>query len=142
MSFKEFFLVFYGAAWLPKTRVVAAAINTYMETSNPSDDSYNVKVEVFYISNDRSESEFDQFMQEMNEQRSWCYLPWNDDKQLLVKEKYCLDSLPRVIVLDKNLEIVTENGVDDLLFLTPTACRSYWIEILTAKKKEEQDEDE
>lgn len=81
-------------------------------------------------------------MQEMNENRSWCAIPWKDDKLLELKDKLGLDSLPRVLVFDKNLELVTQNGVDDLLFLTPIACRSYWVEQLSFAKRKEQEEDD
>jgi len=64
----------------------------------------------------------------MNDGRSWCSLKWKEEKAIELKDKLGLDSLPRVLVFDKNLQLITENGVDDLLMLTPTACRGYWIE--------------
>lgn len=142
LGFKEFLIVFYGASWLPKSKQVASAINCYLDTNNPEDDSAAPKVELLYLSNDRTKEEFESFMQEMNENRTWCAVQWKDDKLLELKEKLGLDSLPRVLVFDKNLELVTENGAEDLLFLTPIACRSYWVEQLAFAKRKEQEEDD
>jgi hypothetical protein len=44
-----------------------------------------------------------------------------------------LRSVPQVIVLDKNLDIVTRQGADDLLHLTLTQCRGLWCEMLLKK---------
>ena len=143
LGFKEFLIVFYGASWLPKSLTVATAINGFLDINNPDDDSAAQKIEVLYLSNDRTKEEFESFIHEMNENRTWSAVAWKDDKLLELKEKLGLDSLPRVLVFDKNLELVTEDGAEDLLFLTPIACRSYWVEQLAfAKKKEQEDDDE
>ena len=39
--------------------------------------------------------------------RPWVYLPWNDKRTLEIKENYGLRSVPQVLVLDKNLEVIT-----------------------------------
>ena len=79
-------------------------------------------------------------MRELNEDRTWLALPWRDERLIDIKAKLHLDSLPRVIVLDKNLEVVSWNAQDDLLMLRPSACRSYWIELLTQKLTEKNEE--
>jgi len=65
-------------------------------------------VEVLYLSNDRSKEEFESFIQEVNEgERSWCSLKWKDEKLIELKDKLGLDSLPIVLIFDKNLQLVT-----------------------------------
>ena len=60
-NFKEFLLVFYGAAWSPKCDQIASAINTLVVELNPEDESMPPAFEVFYISNDSSKSDFKAF---------------------------------------------------------------------------------
>ncbi len=38
INFKEFLIVFYGAAWLPKSKQVSNAINEFLEVANPDPD--------------------------------------------------------------------------------------------------------
>ena len=135
-------LVFYGASWNSKSISVAAAINTFIDSVHHLDDPFPPKVEVLYLSNDRSEQEFESFIRKMNDKKPWCSLPWNDDKIQEIKEKFGLDSLPRVLVFDKNLELVTDNGAEDLVFLPPSACKSYWNQQLASRVNEEAVDDE
>ena len=76
-------------------------------------------IEAFYISNDRTQAEYSEFMKACNDETSWCALPWNDDRIFEIKKAYNFDSLPQVLVLDKNLQVITTEGVDDLMFLHP-----------------------
>ena len=108
---------------------------------NPEDDNLTQSAEVFYLSNDKNRTEFDNFYSEMNDQASWCALNWNDPRLLKVKEKYSLDCVPRVIVLDRNLEIITEEGADDLLKLGPTACREVWCQIQAHRVQKLREDD-
>ena len=135
-------LLFYGASWLSKSNQVAASINEYIEYMHGNDDPYPPKVEVLYISNDKTEQEFEAFVRKMNDKKPWCSIPWQDDKIQDLKEKFGLDSLPRVLVFDKNLELVTDNAAEDLIFLPPSACRSYWNQQLASRVTYEAEEAE
>jgi hypothetical protein len=56
---------------------------------------------------------------------------FNDDYALRVREELMLDSIPAVVVFDKNLEIVTQEGSEDLLHLEyPEMVRGVWIGLL------------
>ncbi len=56
---------------------------------------------------------------------------FNDDFALRVREELHLDSLPTVIVFDKNLEIVTMEGTGELLHLdSPEMVRGVWVRML------------
>ena len=45
----------------------------------------------------------------------------------LLKRKFQLESIPQVIVLDKNQDLVAKDVSDDLLKLHPETCRMVWI---------------
>ena len=133
LKFKEFMLVFYGAAWSQKSKDIAEAISTILVDLNPENEDAQQNIEAVYVSNDRSREEYSDFMKQCNEEVTWCSLPWNDEKVFEVKKAYNFDSLPQVLVLDKNLEIITNQGADDLMNLPPQELRSYWITELRAK---------
>ena len=118
-GFKEFLLVFYGAAWSSKSMQVAQAISAYLIEFNPDDDHSATSAEVLYISNDVDKREFKEFYNSMVEETSWCTLKWHDPMVANVKNEFRLESLPKVIVLDRNLRVVTEEGADDLLSMEP-----------------------
>lgn len=62
---------------------------------------------------------------------------FNDDFALRVREELLLDSLPTVVVFDKNLEIVTMEGAGELLHLdSPEMVRGVWVGLL---KKQVED---
>ena len=57
----------------------------------------------------------------------WCTLPWNDPRIIDIKNELHLEALPQVLVLDRNLRIITTEGADDLLNLESNVCRTLWI---------------
>ena len=118
-NFKEFLLVFYGAQWSQKSNEVADLITQALVELNPENEDAQQNLEVFYISNDRTKEEYSEFMKSCNEEVSWCALPWNDERIYEIKKAYNFDSLPQVLVLDKNLQVITTEAVDDLSFLAP-----------------------
>jgi hypothetical protein len=60
-----------------------------------------------------------------------CNFLFNDDFALRVREELLLDSLPSVVIFDKNLEIVTMEGTGELLhFDYPEMVRGVWVGLL------------
>ena len=109
---------------------VAQAISAYLIEFNPDDDHSATSAEVLYISNDVDKREFKEFYNSMVEETSWCTLKWHDPMVANVKNEFRLESLPKVVVLDKNMRVVTMEGADDLLSMEPQLCRTYWIGLL------------
>ena len=135
-GFKEFLLVFYGAAWSTKSMQVAQAISSYLAEFNPDDDHSAPAAEVLYVSNDTDKREFKDFYSSMVDETSWCTLKWDDPMIANVKDEFRLEALPKVIVLDRNMRMVTEEGADDLLSMEPQLCRTYWIGLLQRQLRE------
>ena len=48
----------------------------------------------------------------------------------MIKQRFKLEAIPQVIVLDKNQDVVINEASNDLMELHPEACRQIWIEIL------------
>ena len=97
---------------------------------NPENEDATQNIAAFYISNDKKSSEFEQFYEKLIDECAWSALPWNDPKVSTLKQAYNLDSVPTVIVLDKNLNKIDVDAVDDLVNLEPTLCRHVWCQAL------------
>ena len=48
----------------------------------------------------------------------------------LIKKKFNFCSVPQVVVLDKNQQVVVQEASDTLLKLHPEVVRQIWIEVL------------
>ena len=75
-KFKEFLLLFYGASWCKQSRLVAKYINELMAFSMEKNVGEDKNIEVFYLSNDRTEDEWDRFYLELLGAMS-VPVPWN-----------------------------------------------------------------
>ena len=64
------------------------------------------------MSDDSSQEEFELYVNKAEETRQWSALPWGGETLTDTKTRLRLDSLPRVLVFDRNLELITENGAD------------------------------
>ena len=115
---------------------VAQCITNLLADFNPDDDHGSPLLEVLYISNDVDKRDFKEFYAQMVEETSWCTLKWADPNIANIKNEFKLESLPCVIVLDRNLRVVTREGADDLLNMEPQLCRSYWIQLLGRQVKD------
>lgn len=102
-SFKEFLLLFFGAAWDPKSTKLAAALREFLKQQNTEGSKL---VELLYVSNDDSEEEMLQFMDKYLQGVSIVHIPWRDDRIMELREHYKIDCVPVLVVLDTNLDIV------------------------------------
>lgn len=87
-------------------------ISTYNKNDVPISENGRSRIEVLYASNDSSEAEYDNFI---SLHRNWGCLSWNDKQIAELKKIYGINTVPTVIVFDKNLKCVTMTGADDLL---------------------------
>lgn len=78
-------------------------------------------VEVIYLGNEQSEDELKDYIQKyLGDQSqganiSGYHFPFNDDVALALREEFEVDSVPHLIVMDRNLDIVTRDGVSDIM---------------------------
>ncbi len=85
---------------------------------------------LIYLGNESCEQELQTFLEtsplkELNQVYNFTF---NDDFALRIRTELNLDSMPTVIVFDKNLEIISTDGAADLLHLeTPEMVRGVWI---------------
>lgn len=101
--------------------------NKYQSEGN---ELLKMKIEVVYASADTSQTECLEFVRKQT--KPWASFNWNDERIIQVNEFYNVTAVPTVIVLNKNFDLVTRTGADDLLNLPPITCRNYWVELLKA----------
>ena len=77
-----------------------------------------------YISYDQEEEDFKSLQQIM----PWAFLPFNDPKIKDIVAKFQITSIPKLIVLDKNLSSITEDGRKDVCIFGINAF-SKWIKL-------------
>lgn len=106
-------LLFFGASWSQRSQQVALKLKELLKyfntnsnnATNSSNASSNTKLmELIYISNDESEEDFKHFYDEYF--TNYCTFQYGDERILKIKEYYCIDCVPVLVVLDKNLEVV------------------------------------
>ena len=119
------------------------ALSEFLLEMNPEDDRGANNCEAFYISNDESKEDFKDFYQDMTDEASfWSTLKYNDPRITDLKNALNLETLPQVLVMDKNFNIVTTEGADDLLNLDADSCRTQWISMLTRQLAMQGNDDE
>ena len=141
-SFREFLLVFYAASWTPKSYQIAERINLFMLEQNPDDDNQSRNYEVLYISNDANKKDFKSFYKQYCEDVPWCTLRYDDSRIIGIKNELNLEALPQLLVLDRNLRVVTREGADDLLNMDIEMCRTYWCGMLARQVRLAKDADD
>ena len=55
------------------------------------------------------------------------HFKFNDEHSLRLRDELKIDCVPVVVILDKNLDIITMEGAEDLNHLSPEASRSLWV---------------
>ena len=93
----------------------------------------SANITFLYVSNDHCQEDFNFMYHEKMEDSGWAALPWNDTRIQELKKVYKLDSVPQVLVMDRNFEVISREGVADIQNLEPQAARTYWISQLIYK---------
>ena len=132
---QEFMILFFGAAWSAQSQEVTQRLTKFVQYCN----RVKEEVKLIYIGNEQSEQELQLYLETspLKDLPNVFNFLFNDDFALRVREELMLDSLPTVVVFDKNLEIITQEGTGELLHLDyPEMVRGVWVGLL---KKQVED---
>ncbi len=69
--------------------------------------------EIVFVSSDRSQSKMYSYMKETD--MPWLALPFGDDHKKDLAEKFNVRGIPKLVIIDPNGELITENGKKDVL---------------------------
>lgn len=88
-------------------------------------------VSLVYFSNDEDEEELIKFynlnLKPFNDAMDGFYLPFNDPRIHKVREQFGIDCVPVILVFDRNMDLITNDGASDIQNLHPDICRFVWI---------------
>jgi len=114
LAFREFAAVYYGSASLEFT----STLKKFYSAMNANE----IKFEVLWITTETSKEAYDETLATI----SWYYFKWNDPRVPKIKDFLNLNASPQLIVLDRNFDIVSESGANDVIFNGELA-RNIWI---------------
>ncbi|XP_070563165.1 nucleoredoxin-like protein 2 [Ptychodera flava] len=96
--------LYFSAGWCPPckqfTPLLAEVYNELMEKKSP--------FEIVFVSSDKSVQDMRQYMQEMH--ADWPCLPFGDPFISELKTMYNVKSIPKLVVIKENGEVITEQG--------------------------------
>jgi len=87
-------------------------------------------MQFIYVGNEGSEEELKALRDKMDiggSATGGYHFAFNDEKAIELREKLKIEGVPAVVVLDRNMEIVTKEGAMDLTHLPPDGVRRLWI---------------
>jgi hypothetical protein len=138
--FKEFLILFFGAAWSQQSLALTEELVKFLRHVNAKPGKPTV--DVIYIGNEQSEEELKDYIQKhladhsSGTNISGYHFGYNHDLSFALRELLEVDSVPHLIVMDRNLDILTREGAADVMHLAsqnPEQIRAIWIDQLQAQ---------
>ncbi|KRX04330.1 Thioredoxin-like fold [Pseudocohnilembus persalinus] len=119
----EFTGLYFSASWCGPCRIFTPKLRQCYDIWKQQEDK---KVEIVFVSNDKSENEFVQYFYR---NQNWLAVPYMDRQRLNTLGQVCrVSGLPSLIILDDKGKIVTKDGkyhVDAY----KTSAYEYWQEL-------------
>ena len=93
--------IYFSAHWCPPCRKFTPKLVNYRDANKD-------KFEVVFVSSDRSAAAQKKYMEET--QMKWATVGWRSPAAKLLKEKYKVRGIPKLVILKPNGEVFTEDG--------------------------------
>ena len=107
MQSKDFIAVYFGAHWAPPCRLFTPQLTDFYKKIN----SEGLRLEVVLCSIDGNEAAFERNFGDM----PWAAVPYNEDQRIQnLKQKFGINGLPTLIVLDKRGDVISYDGRLDI----------------------------
>ncbi|KAK6165991.1 hypothetical protein SNE40_022788 [Patella caerulea] len=95
--------LYFSAHWCPPCRMFTPALIKFYKKLR----SRGEKLEIIFVSSDRDQEEFDEYIKEM----PWLALPFGDQRADMLSEKFDVSGVPSLFLLDaKTGEVITPLG--------------------------------
>ncbi|KAK6165992.1 hypothetical protein SNE40_022789 [Patella caerulea] len=95
--------LYFSAHWCPPCRMFTPALIKFYKKLR----SRGEKLEIIFVSSDRDQEEFDEYIKEM----PWLALPFGDQRADTLSEKFDVTGIPNFLLLDgKTGEVLTPLG--------------------------------
>ncbi|XP_044265824.1 nucleoredoxin-like protein 2 [Tribolium madens] len=110
MKNKTIIIFFFGAMWCKSAD--CKVILQRLKELHKENLRRNMGIEVIYVSSDTSPDDFDAFYKT---QGGWFAVPFQDDLAEQLRRIFGITTIPNIIVVKKNGEIITKAGRQELV---------------------------
>lgn len=100
--------VYFSAHWCPPCRTFTPKLVEFYNSLNKQGKPF----ELVFVSSDRDESSMYKYMEEMH--MPWLALPYGDKHIKDLKNKFNVRGIPKLVILNSSLDLITENARADV----------------------------
>jgi len=112
--------VLFSASWSMTAKSFLPRLISFYDAINAE----KKRMEIILVSNDTSEEEMKQHMNEM----PWLGIPYGDSVRIAYLQKYCgIFGVPTLVLLNRNGDIITRGGRMDI-YTEPDSCYLKWVD--------------
>ena len=108
---QDFVGLYFGAHWAPPCRLFTPSLAEFYSKINSGSELQTKKIEIVFCSLDGNEAAFERNYGEM----PFCAVPYSDEQRIQnLKQRYGINGIPTLVVLDKKGEIISFEGRVDI----------------------------
>ncbi|MCQ2821530.1 MAG: hypothetical protein MJ252_30090, partial [archaeon] len=127
--------VLFTGSWCPPAREFMPKLEEVYQEANKKAKEEGKSFEIIQISSEKTEADF---KNNMTETRNWLYVPFNDPYMSKLKEDYKVEYIPKLVIVDRTLYRLSENGRKDIVELG-TKAYEIWRDKYRARRKREEE---
>jgi thiol-disulfide isomerase/thioredoxin len=115
---KKYIGLYFSAHWCgPCRHFTPQLVKFYRKVANKH------KLEIIFVSSDRNVDEMKKYISEAK--MPWCVIPFDARERLALKKKYRVNGIPRLIILESDGKVVSNNARFDVVKHNEDAV-NYW----------------
>jgi nucleoredoxin len=96
--------IYFSAHWCPPCRAFTPELVKFHKELTEQGKPF----EIIFVSSDHDKNAMYSYMKEMDMQ--WIALPFGDDHKPMLAKKYKVSGIPKLVIIDTNGDLITENG--------------------------------
>ncbi|KAM9306354.1 nucleoredoxin-like protein 2 [Pholidichthys leucotaenia] len=116
--------IYFSAGWCSPCRDFTPILcDFYTELVEERDPP--AQFEIVFVSSDKSTDDFIEYYHDMH--GDWLALPWTDEYKNVLKERYKITAVPRLVIVKENGDVITDKGRKQIRD-QGLACFPSWLE--------------
>ena len=100
--------IYFSAHWCPPCRTFTPELVKFHKEMTRKGKSF----EIVFVSSDRDRNAMYSYMKEMD--MAWLALPFGDDRKSILSRKFQVRGIPKLVIIDTEGNLITENGRGDV----------------------------
>ncbi|WP_372845294.1 thioredoxin-like domain-containing protein [Pontiella sp.] len=100
--------IYFSAHWCPPCRAFTPELVKFHNKLTQDGKPF----EIVFVSSDREKAAMYEYMEEM--EMPWLALPFGDDHKGNLAKKYNVSGIPKLVIIDEDGKLITENGRGDV----------------------------